>query len=454
MKRSDLTGTKQVFSFTLVQYLKSKSTISMLVMMFLLSGICMFSFFMSSGDMLSSIPGNYDMNRVLIANSTDLDIRAEDIAAYDSLLADVVYTVEKTDAGGGERDMTVLISRDETGEYTVDIYAALNEGYGSRQYYALREAAVNALNLASYRSQGITDEQMATAFAPYTVSTGDAEDVLAPTEPVSGFEYSPAYFVLSYVYSIIVMILVMFSTTYIIRSIVEEKDSKLVELLMVSVKPLALILGKILATMVFMVLSILALLAGFGVTSGIMSMFFDISSLSGILSSSGIGAGFDIGIGAGADVASGLGFILGLIILIPVVLISILLGYLTFSLMGGISGACCSSLDDINAANSAVTFTTLICYMVSIFAPITGSNGVVIFCSLCPFVSVFCAPVSFMTGRIGFLLLFISWLLQAVVIALLAAFCSRVYGALIIHKGNRIKLRQLFAIAREGGTKA
>jgi hypothetical protein len=43
----------------------------------------------------------------------------------------------------------------------------------------------------------------------------------------------------------------------------------------------------------------------------------------------------------------------------------------------------------------------------------------------------------------------VSWLLQAAVVALLAAFGARVYGALLIHRGNRIKFRQLFRIATD-----
>ena len=51
------------------------------------------------------------------------------------------------------------------------------------------------------------------------------------------------------IYSILVLMVSIFSVSYIVRAVVEEKSSKLVETLLVSIRPLALILGKILAVM-------------------------------------------------------------------------------------------------------------------------------------------------------------------------------------------------------------
>ncbi|MFQ9052626.1 MAG: ABC transporter permease [Oscillospiraceae bacterium] len=58
------------------------------------------------------------------------------------------------------------------------------------------------------------------------------------------------------------------SASYVIRAVVEEKDSRLVELLLVSVKPMALLAGKILAVMAF-TFGWLAMLAGLGVSCGL-----------------------------------------------------------------------------------------------------------------------------------------------------------------------------------------
>ena len=53
-------------------------------------------------------------------------------------------------------------------------------------------------------------------------------------------------FTVQYAYAIVVLMLCLFSSAYVVRAIAEEKSSRLVELLMVSVRPLALLLGKVL----------------------------------------------------------------------------------------------------------------------------------------------------------------------------------------------------------------
>ena len=70
-----------------------------------------------------------------------------------------------------------------------------------------------------------------------------------------------------------------------------------------------------------------------------------------------------------------------------------------------------------------------------------------------PFVSVYIAPSRFLMGDIGFGWLALGWLLQALVALLLVKLCAAVYGALMIHKGERVKPKQILAMMK-GGAKA
>ena len=56
-------------------------------------------------------------------------------------------------------------------------------------------------------------------------------------------------------------------------------------------------------------------------------------------------------------------------------------------------------------------------------------------------------------GDIGFGWLALGWLLQALVALLLVKLCAAVYGALMIHKGERVKPKQILAMMK-GGAKA
>jgi ABC-type Na+ efflux pump permease subunit len=433
MTRSDFAGTGRVFSFTLAQYLKSKSAIAMMVLMIVLASVCTVIMVSSTAGM---VPVSFNADRVVIINESGYNLRTEDIAGFTPELAGVDIAITEEDFAAVLRQLdslpgsvALLIEKADDGGLSVTAHTGTGSTVNSYTTSVLSGAVTEALSLARWREAGIGDEQIKSAFTPFSVSSLSYNQYM--NRQKDGLPGGESYFWVSYAYSIIVMMLVNFSTSYIVRSVVEEKASKLVELLMVSVKPLALLLGKILATMCFMVLNMFLLILSVAITVFVINNFTDMSLSPEILAAVGINL-----------TSGGAG-----ILLIPVVLISVVLGYLTFSIIGGIAGACCSNMEQIGAAVNIVSFLALFGYMTALFSSIFGSRELLAVFSLLPVVSIFVAPVTYASGIIGFGILFVSWLLQAAVVALLAAFGARVYGALLIHKGNRVGLRQLFSIA-------
>ena len=270
---------------------------------------------------------------------------------------------------------------------------------------------------------GITAEKTEFILSPVSVNvTGSAE--YFETQENNG---TMSVFAVQYIFAVVVLILIIYSSTYIIRAVLEEKASKLVEMLMVSVKPLALIMGKILAVMtyIFGLLSIVAI-------STFLSAKISPKIMGSPVSFEAIG--FDL---------SGIRFDLPTFILI---IVSLIISYLTYSIMAGIAGASCSNMEDIESANSTVMFTVLAGYMISVITCSIPSKILAVFTSLCPIVSTFSAPVHYVLGNIGFGVLVISYALQIIIVVLLAIFCSRIYSELIIRNGSKVRLRELFKI--------
>ena len=286
--------------------------------------------------------------------------------------------------------------------------------------------AVTVLSLfdeARYKMYGITAEKTEFILSPVSVNvTGSAE--YFETQENNG---TMSVFAVQYIFAVVVLILIIYSSTYIIRAVLEEKASKLVEMLMVSVKPLALIMGKILAVMtyIFGLLSIVAI-------STFLSAKISPKIMGSPVSFEAIG--FDL---------SGIRFDLPTFILI---IVSLIISYLTYSIMAGIAGASCSNMEDIESANSTVMFTVLAGYMISVITCSIPSKILAVFTSLCPIVSTFSAPVHYVLGNIGFGVLVISYALQIIIVVLLAIFCSRIYSELIIRNGSKVRLRELFKI--------
>ena len=94
------------------------------------------------------------------------------------------------------------------------------------------------------------------------------------SEDEVGFD---ARYFIQYAYSIVVMMICIFACTYIVRSIIEEKSSKLVETLLVSIRSEAMILGKIMAIITFIFFMFLLIAAGFGLSYLVTGMFTDTS---------------------------------------------------------------------------------------------------------------------------------------------------------------------------------
>ena len=131
------------------------------------------------------------------------------------------------------------------------------------------------------------------------------------------------------------------------------------------------------------------------------------------------------------------------------ILLSLLLGYLCFSLLGGIAGSCSAGEEGTETAATAATLLSLVGYLIGIFTSFSGNRVLQTVVSLVPMISAFTAPARYISGDISFWVLLLSWVIQAATVLLLGRFCAAVYGALLIHRGEKIKLKQLLAIFRE-----
>ena len=407
----DLSGTGQVYRFTLSQLLKSRANRVTLIIMVLLAAVSMPLTALLGGE-TPETSDTAGLTSVRVDNRTDLVL---DFSG-DAYWADTDFS-----ADAGEPDAVVTITGDETG-YQVAVNGSETADAG--ELSQLAETARQAVRDACLQAAGLSSRQL----EALTASTGEEDS------------HEEGFWV-QYGYSILAMILCLMSASYVIRAVVEEKDSRLVELLLVSVKPMALLAGKILAVMAFTFGWLLAMLAGFGVscglTAGLMGPGVLQKQLSGLLA-------------AVPRVQEDLWQAAGVLL---VLLVSLGLGYLTMSLIGGVAGACCSGMEEAGEATGPVMLLTMAGYLASCVVGAVPSGPVAVFSTLCPVVSIFCAPVQFAGGNVSFWLVLASWAIQAAVIWGLLTLASRVYAGLIVHRGSRVKLRELMSMAKGGAVR-
>lgn len=407
----DLSGTGQVYRFTLSQLLKSRANRVTLIIMVLLAAVSMPLTALLGGE-TPETSDTASLTSVRVDNRTDL---ALDFSG-DAYWADTDFS-----ADAGEPDAVVTVTGDETG-YQVAVVGS--ESTDAGELSQLAETARQAVRDACLRAAGLSSRQL----EALTASTGEEDS------------HEEGFWV-QYGYSILAMILCLMSASYVIRAVVEEKDSRLVELLLVSVKPMALLAGKILAVMAFTFGWLLAMLAGLGVscglTAGLLGPGVLQKQLSGLLA-------------AVPRVQEDLWQAAGVLL---VLLVSLGLGYLTMSLIGGVAGACCSGMEEAGEATGPVMLLTMAGYLASCVVGAVPSGPVAVFSTLCPIVSIFCAPVQFAGGNVSIWLVLASWVIQAAVIWGLLTLASRVYAGLIVHRGSRVKLRELMSMAKGGAVR-
>ena len=428
------TGTGKVFRFTLYQIFHNKAYITSMVVVALMMLLSVpFSCLVSGGSV--SLTSTADLETVYVGNSSDVALFAEEFSGRDSYFENTAFVPlpdpEAFEEGSWRdgADMTeavLLIQGDKREGYSIDGYF-VSEEISYTQQQRLLELAESCFEAARYDQADIDPAQLGVLMQSFEVDSRD----LASYENASAVSWEVQYGI-QMLYSILVMMFGVYTVSYIIQALAEEKSSKLVEFMLVSVRPEALILGKIFACMVY----VLALFGVMGVSLGISylatSRIMDVSSFTNILANSGMNINLSM-MGP---------------MLVLVMLVSLAIGYASFALLAGLFGSACNSMQDIQKATTVPMLIIMSGYMVAIIASAAKSQSVSVILSLIPVVSLYYAPVAYVVGNISFGILALSWLIQLGILALLALFCGRVYGALILYRGGKIGIKEMIAMAR------
>lgn len=462
VSKNDFTGTGKVYRFTLSQMLKGKANIITMLIFFLITAASIPVMTLMMGGKKEDVSDQTSpsgIKTVYIQNDTGYQLDMEGIPLKDEMFKDTEFVdvgpseAEPTDAESSdtqykgkkwsEETYESLITKEEAYVhlrrdteqmcFTISAYTLEDKDFSDESLNSCTGLLYGVLDEARYAGQEVTSEQSAALRGFYETNVQSVSEYLE--EEDVPFD---ARFGVQMIYSVLLMILCSFSAAFIIQKVIEEKASKLAELLMVSVKPLAMLLGKILAVMtyVFGLLAAIAVVAG--ISYVVTGQFADTSVLWRQMVSAGITSE-----------------ILRLSpVTVLILVISLLLGYLQVSLISGLLGTGCSSTEDVEPANLAVVLLVMAGYMAATITAGFGNNPVLTcLVSLCPVASMFCAPARYIIGDIGFGMLVFSWIIQIAVILLLAYVCARLYRALMMYRGSRMKISGWIAMFRQSRAK-
>ncbi len=468
MKKSELRGSRDVFVFTLTQTLKNKAYIMFTIIMLVLA--------VASGPVLGLVMGG--MEDVTEEQGDDAEggegegdaesVEIKKIYWYDELgfgamgfkpenawpEEEKLPTIEKFTGDAEAYD--ALLEKIDTeeqdavvahlyysplGVVTIDVLYTGQEEEMEGKAFEVANLFESYFEEWKVTASQATEEQLAVLEIDLYTAVGFAQEdgQLTDERKVDGI--SEAKYWVIYGVLFITMMVNLVASTQVANEIATDKSSKVVEYLLTSVRPMALIVGKILSMLVAAIGQMVLLFAIFMVSNVVTAKLTGRETLVSLLPKD-----------LWANVTP-----LNLILCI----VFVVLGFIFFAVLAGMCGATVSRIEEIQEGLTLLTVTALVGVYLALMAATSmmgsATNFLAIFAILFPLSSPYIVPGGLLVGGVELLYAFCSLAILAVADVLLFLFVARIYEMLITHSGTKLKLKDLTGMyknAKKGGKKA
>ncbi len=438
-------GFDKIFQFTFSQHVKSRSyksaTIVLALLCFLIPAVITAAMAaMDSADTAVSEPKT-QVQRVLVADESGLgyDLNTLAVPGYEAFsgivyepAADVEQALSAADAGS-----LVLQIQNTADAYTLRVILPENSSLSRRDAEGF-EAYLNAgFPYVLMELSGLDEAQMATLFAP--VDTSDPAPDSDETGSADGFDTlrEVLAYLIPYLNVMVLYFLVLIYGQSVANNVIMEKTSKLMDTFLVSIRPPAMILGKVLAICLTAILQFVlwmcALLAGFAcgcvlaravnpdTDLAIVRIFDNLELFSGVFSLPGI--------------------LLGIIV--------IMAGFLLYCALASIGGAMAGKPEDLSSTNMLFTLALIASFFLTIYSGgLTGTLDAGNWLNYFPFSAILTVPGLAALGVMPIPNILISLALIFLLALLVMYFAGKIYKMMAFYKGNPPKINQIFSMLR------
>ncbi len=449
-------GWKQVFGFTFLQQIKTKSFIISTIVITLIGALIaasanllplLFLDDVLSGTVSEENTEKTSVNELYIYDSTGMSF---------DFGSDLEVTPQYIDEAKAKEMLTAL-ETDSSNKLLATI--AFNEGafsvsgvYSGGETASIEKsdcemlcgAIATGVRVSYLKSLGVAEENIATAMTG--VSYGASVAGKDQTSPIADAIAS----IVPMISSLILFIFIFSYSQMVAQSVATEKTSRVMEYLLTSVKPLAIIVGKILAMCSVSLLQFLII--GIGTTAGVfISMPFGILSKAGELtamaatSSEAASAGSIV-----TELSSVLStFNAGSIVFMFIVFI---LGFLFYSTIAGLAGASISKMEDLSAAIQPMSLIGVLGFYLAYFPAIGAVSGetniMMILSRYIPISSPFVLPSAVLLNQMSVLEGIIAVIILLIIDIVMMMIVAKVYEHIILHTGNRLKFSEMLNMAK------
>ncbi len=321
------------------------------------------------------------------------------------------------------------VERDTAGEAVFTLYTKAPNN--SSTAVVARQAATSIAVADRLGRLGLSAADQAGLFAPPDVTVRSPD----PSKPAASSEAAAQQIADTAVIVALEMFLLlalMFYGTWIAQGVVEEKSSRMMEIILAAASPFQLLAGKVLGVSAAAFLQFGAVL----VTSGI------------VLLAQGQVAALVFGDQAGVNLPSGL---------TPDILVAFsvffVLGFLLYAVLFAAAGSLVSRQEDVSQITTPMTLAVCAAYLVAMYASL-GSIDInapwVVILSWVPFMSPYLMLSRLNAATVGPLEVAVAVLLLATTIVLMTWVAARIYAAGVLLYGQKPSVRGMWTAVREG----
>lgn len=451
--KNKLTGLGNIYGFTVVQSLKTKSMkiVTCILCVIALLSMPIITLINGSGEKNST-----SIKKVKVVDMTGFQLTDDlEVLKDDDIYKDIVYEEADIDYGKMTPDtkMKDIYEFEEDADYVYMQITYFDNIFDTEVIYS-NDTKVKKSDVTDYcdfvsenfrsiivKHSNLTEEQLKTVNSTEVITYQEDKELDEKAETLKEDEStSRAKYWIIYFMTMLVLFALAFGGERVAMNIVTDKASKVMEYLLTSVKPMAVVVGKILASV-----TVLFIQLGLVVVSLVVSVI-----VNGLIFSDGKGLAvppalkriFNINNFAGLNVYN---VLFAILILVG--------GFIFFGLIAGLAGASVSKLDEIAEGVKMYSFTLVISAYVVLFCVIQGTyegtsamRYVIMFL---PFTSVFIVPAMLITGYMTLIETIISLAVMCAGLLLMIKFVSNVYESMVYYSGAPLKLKDIINISKK-----
>ena len=296
--------------------------------------------------------------------------------------------------------------------------------YGKDRPGGLEAAQLNAylsaaLTQGKLQEFGITAEQAQAVFSPPELKVEPIVGAVLKDERAQFNSTALVYFLLIGLY-----ILILMYGVQVAMGVVEEKSSRVMELLITAARPIELMAGKVLG-----VGAVGLTQAGLWVLSGLVVLLFGSA-----LGSAAQGIGIDV---ASVPAPTLLSF-----------LVFFILGYLLYAATYAALGSLVSRVEDVNSITAPLTIVNVGVYLVSFYALADPNAQIVRVLSFVPFFTPMVMFIRVALGSAAIWEFVVGAVLVAITSYLLTWLAARIYRVGVLLYGKRPSVREIVRLLR------